>query len=139
MSLIQAAKQVSNKTLQNFLPQGVAFHNASLSPQDRSIVEDLFLALKVKVLCTTSTLAMGINLPARLVIMKSTQCYRGPRKGYQEYTKIEIDQMTGRAGRPPFDTHGTVVIMTEKHNFSHYNNSSLSLEPLESQLFTNLL
>jgi len=70
------------------LPQGIAFHNASLSLQDRSIVERLFLELKIKVLCTTSTLSMGINLPARLVVIKSTQCYRGSMKGYQEYTKI---------------------------------------------------
>lgn len=55
---------------------------------------------------------MGINLPARLVVIKSTQSYKGSMKGYQEYTRIEIDQMMGRAGRPPFDTEGTVVIMT---------------------------
>ena len=103
------------------LPQGVAFHNASLSPHDRAIVEELFLEMKVKVLCTTSTLAMGINLPARLVIIKSTQCYRGSMKGYQEYTRIEIDQMMGRAGRPPFDTEGSVVIMTEMSNYNRYN------------------
>ena len=47
---------------------------------------------------------MGINLPARLVIIKSTQSYKGSMKGYQEYTRIEMDQMMGRAGRPPFDT-----------------------------------
>jgi ATP-dependent DNA helicase HFM1/MER3 len=46
---------------------------------------------------------MGINLPARLVVIKSTQCYRGAGRGYQEYTQIEMDQMMGRAGRPPFD------------------------------------
>ena len=86
------------------IPQGIAFHNASLSYKDRNIVERLFLELKVKVLCTTSTLSMGINLPARLVIIKSTQSYKGPVKGYQEYSRIEIEQMQGRAGRPPFDT-----------------------------------
>lgn len=111
------------------IPQGVAFHNASLSYQDRNIVERLFLELKVKVLCTTSTLAMGINLPARLVIIKSTQAYRGAGKGYQEYTRIEIEQMTGRAGRKPFDTEGTVVIMTQKANYQRYN-SKLELETL---------
>lgn len=79
--------------------------------------------MKVKVLCTTSTLAMGINLPARLVVIKSTTSYKGSMKGYQEYTRIEIDQMMGRAGRPPFDTEGTVVIMTEKANFTRYNSS----------------
>lgn len=83
MSLVQAAKQVSNAKLQSMIPQGVAFHNASLTYQDRNIVEKLFLELKVKVLCTTSTLSMGINLPARLVVIKSTQCYKGSMKGYQ--------------------------------------------------------
>lgn len=64
---------------------------------------------------------MGINLPARLVIIKSTQAYRGSVKGYQEYTRIEIEQMMGRAGRPPFDKEGTVVIMTQKNNYNRYN------------------
>ena len=64
-------------------PQGIAFHNAGLSLQDRNIIERLFLDCKIKVLCTTSTLSMGINLPAHLVIIKSTLCYRGSAKGYQ--------------------------------------------------------
>ena len=88
LSLIQGAKSINNNTLKTMLPQGIAFHNASLSPQDRNIVERLFLEMKIKVLCTTSTLSMGINLPARLVIIKSTQCYKGNIKGYQEYSRI---------------------------------------------------
>lgn len=80
---------------------------------------------------------MGINLPARLVVIKSTQCYKGSGKGYQEYTQIEMDQMMGRAGRPPFDTEGTVVIMTEKQNYNRYLNSG-KLETLESHLYDQL-
>ena len=104
------------------LPQGVAFHNAGLTLHDRITVEKLFLAFHIKILCTTSTLAMGMNLPARLVVIKSTQTYRGSGKGYQEYTQIEMDQMMGRAGRVPFDDKGTVVIMTEKKLYNKYNN-----------------
>jgi ATP-dependent DNA helicase HFM1/MER3 len=70
----------------------------------------------VKIICTTSTLAQGVNLPARLVIIKSTYCYRGQNVGYTEYSKIEIDQMMGRAGRPQYDTTGIAIIMTEKDN-----------------------
>jgi ATP-dependent DNA helicase HFM1/MER3 len=88
MALIHGAKMVTNNTLQAMIPQGLAFHNAGLSMQDRSIVEKLFLDLKIKILCTTSTLSMGINLPARLVIIKSTKCYKGSMKGYQEYSRI---------------------------------------------------
>lgn len=118
--MINVSKLVDNFTLKTFLPHGVAFHNASLSMKDRSIVEGLFLDFKIKVLCTTSTLSMGINLPARLVIIKSTKCYKGSGKGYQEYSQIELDQMMGRAGRVPFDREGTVVIMTEKNNYNKY-------------------
>ena len=80
---------------------------------------------------------MGINLPARLVVIKATKAYRGSVKGYQEYTQIEIDQMAGRAGRVPFDKEGTVVIMTEKQNYNRYM-ANRQLETLESHLAEQL-
>lgn len=123
LSLIQASKRISNTSLQLMIPQGVAFHNAGLSTQDRSVVEKLFLDSHIRVLCTTSTLSLGVNLPARLVVVKSTQCYKGAGKGYMEYSQIELDQMMGRAGRPPFEKEGTVVIMTERKNYNKYVNS----------------
>ena len=63
-------------------------------------------------ICTTTTLAQGVNLPARLVVIKSTYSYRG-EVGYTEYSAIEIDQMMGRAGRVGLETEGIAVIMTE--------------------------
>ncbi len=80
------------------------------------IVEDNFKEGKIRTICTTSTLAQGVNLPARLVVIKSTYCYKGPKVGYVDYNKIEIDQMIGRAGRPQYDNKGVGVIMTEKEN-----------------------
>jgi ATP-dependent DNA helicase HFM1/MER3 len=69
----------------------------------------------VKVVCTTTTLSQGVNLPAGLVIIKATSCYRGAGIGYNEYSPIEIEQMIGRAGRPQFKHQGaTAVIMTER-------------------------
>lgn len=53
---------------------------------------------------------MGVNLPAHLVIIKSTQQYVGG--DIQEYPEGQIIQMMGRAGRPQFDTTATAVIMT---------------------------
>uniref|UniRef100_A0A8C6QTC7 HFM1, ATP-dependent DNA helicase homolog n=1 Tax=Nannospalax galili TaxID=1026970 RepID=A0A8C6QTC7_NANGA len=61
-------------------------------------------------LVTTSTLAMGVNLPAHLVIIKSTLHYAGGI--FEEYSETDILQMIGRAGRPQFDTTATAVIMT---------------------------
>ena len=71
----------------------------------------------VQVLCTTSTLAMGVNLPAHLVVLKGTRRWSsdaGETAGYQEYDRSTCLQMIGRAGRPQFDTEGVAVIMTQK-------------------------
>ena len=58
---------------------------------------------------------MGVNLPARLVVIKGTRRWtnEGGSKGYQEYDHSACLQMMGRAGRPQFDTHGVAVIMTQ--------------------------
>lgn len=65
----------------------------------------------LQVLCTTSTLAMGVNLPAHLVVIKSTRRYVGSEAedptGYEEYERSTCLQMVGRAGRPQFgELHG---------------------------------
>lgn len=77
---------------------------------DRNLIECLFLNSILPILCTTSTLALGVNLPAHLVIIKSTQIWKGT--GYEEMSISVLQQMIGRAGRPQFDTCGTAVIMT---------------------------
>ena len=59
----------------------------------------------------TSTLAIGINLPAHLVIIKSTKFYE-TTESYKEYSISQIQQMIGRAGRPQFDKSAVAVIMT---------------------------
>jgi hypothetical protein len=74
-------------------------------------VERLFAEGLLLVLCTTTTLAMGVNLPAHLVVIKSTKIYEGPIKGYAEISKATLLQMMGRAGRPQHDDTGVVVIM----------------------------
>lgn len=107
---------------------GLAFHNARLKLEDRQIVEYLFRERYLTIICTTSTLAQGINLPARLVIIKSTSCYRGAGTGYSEYNQLEIDQMMGRAGRPQYDNKGVVVIMTKKEKVDYYIKSR-SIQP----------
>lgn len=63
------------------------------------------------VVCTTSGLAQGVNLPARLVVIKGTQRYERPG-GYCELSDLDVLQMIGRAGRPQFDTKGYALILT---------------------------
>lgn len=111
---------------------GIAFHHAGLSQKDRSLIEQLFRDNHIRVLCATSTLAVGVNLPARLVIIKSTLKYA--ESGYQEYNDLEVRQMIGRAGRAGFDSQGTALIMTDTRTQNIYKNMSEGKVNVKSRL-----
>ena len=76
---------------------GVAFHHAGLAADDRCLVEKAFLERHVGVICCTSTLAVGVNLPCYLVVIKNTVSWQAG--GLKEYSELEVIQMLGRAGR----------------------------------------
>jgi activating signal cointegrator complex subunit 3 len=82
-------------------------------------VERLYLSGDIMVLVATATLAWGVNLPARLVIVKGTEYYDGKKSRYVDYPLTDVLQMIGRAGRPGFDTEGRAVVLVEssKKNF----------------------
>ena len=84
------------------------------------MVEQLFRSRLITVLCCTSTLAMGVNLPAYLCVVRGTRQYAGGGT-YKEIERSMLLQMCGRAGRPQFDTEGRAVIMTQRHTQSLYN------------------
>ena len=91
------------------LLQGVASHHAGCLPAWKQMVEELFQTGLLKVVFATETLAAGINMPARSVVLSalSKRDGNGPRR----LTVNEFMQMAGRAGRRGYDTRGTVVIM----------------------------
>jgi ATP-dependent DNA helicase HFM1/MER3 len=129
--LAAAAAQVSDKALKALLVAGIGFHNASLSGADRRVVEQCFAARDVLVLCTTRTLAQGVNLPAHLVIIKSTMCYNDASGGYVQYSPLDVLQMLGRAGRPQFDREATCVIMckaSDKHLYAQLTSGNGIIE-----------
>jgi ATP-dependent DNA helicase HFM1/MER3 len=140
--LSQAAANVSDSQLRDCIVSGVGFHNAAVTPEDRAIVESLFRAGDLLVLCTTSTLAVGVNLPAYLVVIKGTRRYAGSESsdpsGYEEYDRSTVLQMIGRAGRPQFDTEGASVIMTQRDNTARYQQLVNSAESVESTLHLSL-
>ena len=138
-NLAAVAGRLKDRQLAEVLPAAVGFHNAGLSPEDRSLIESLFLSGDLLVLCTTSTLAIGVNLPCHLVIVKSTMAYRGSTEGYTEYSSLEVLQMIGRAGRPQFDQSGFVVIMTEIDKIKKYESLMLSQELIESALAKSMI
>lgn len=88
-------------------------------------------------ICCTSTLAVGVNLPCHLVIIKNTVGWQDG--GCKEYSDLEMMQMLGRAGRPQFDDSAVAVILTKKERVSHYERLVAGTESLESCLHLNLI
>ncbi len=120
------------RRLSGQLPSGVAFHNASLTNPERRLVEHAFRDRVLKVLVATPTLAAGINLPARRVIVRDTTRY-DDRLGLQApIPAIEVQQMCGRAGRPRFDPVGEAVLLARSpEEEERYLDQYLSAPPEE--------
>jgi ATP-dependent DNA helicase HFM1/MER3 len=112
----------------------VAFHHAGLTAEDRTCVETLFQQGVVRTLCSTSTLAQGINSPAFLAIILGTTFWRGTGTGYEDLPVSAVLQMIGRAGRPGYDDRGVAVIMTSKDKDLMYMSMAEGQEVVESQL-----
>ncbi|RZB59977.1 DExH-box ATP-dependent RNA helicase DExH17 [Glycine soja] len=92
--LREASLSCSDKQMQSYILYGVVgYHNGGLCLKDRSIVEGLFLKGDIQVLCTTNTLAHGINLPAHTVVIKSTQHFNKEKGLYMEYDRSTILQV----------------------------------------------
>ena len=111
---------------------GIGYHHAGLALADRNQVETSFLNGRIKILCCTSTLAVGINLPAYLVIIKGTRCWSENR--FKEYQETDILQMIGRAGRPQFENKGVAVVMTNAKLKQKYEKVINGTEKVESSL-----
>ncbi len=100
--------------LKETIPYGVAFHHAGLPYSYREFIEENFKAGNLKVLTATPTLAAGINLPARVVIIRDLTRFSD---GYTTYiSNMEIEQMLGRAGRPKYDKYGEAYIYCPTDN-----------------------
>ncbi|MDJ0274711.1 MAG: DEAD/DEAH box helicase [Nitrososphaerota archaeon] len=108
-----------SERLSLLIRRGVAFHHAGLSYHHRRTVEEAFRSRALRVLCSTTTLAAGVNLPARTVIIPEYRKFRGP--GYvEELTVMEYKQLSGRAGRPQFDRVGYAILMARHVTDLHY-------------------
>ena len=90
------------------LERGVAAHHAGLLPTFKEVVEELFQRKLVKVVYATETLALGINMPARTVVLESLEKFNGEAR--VPVTPGEYTQLTGRAGRRGIDVEGHSVV-----------------------------
>lgn len=91
------------------LSRGFAAHHAGMLPPFKEAVEDLFVAGALKAVFATETLALGINMPARSVVIEKLVKFNG--ESHVDITAGEYTQLTGRAGRRGIDVEGHAVVM----------------------------
>ncbi len=91
------------------LGRGFAAHHAGMLPTFREIVEELFTQGRIKAIFATETLALGINMPARTVVLEKLVKYNG--ETHADITPGEYTQLTGRAGRRGIDFEGHAVVL----------------------------
>jgi replicative superfamily II helicase len=123
-------KKTGNKLLQALKKKKIEseFHSADLEKDKRHKVEHKFKSGNLRVIVATSTLAWGLNMPARRVIIT------GVHRGLSEVETYDIWQMAGRAGRPGYDPRGDVYILLPAKKFHEHKNKLERHTNIESQL-----
>lgn len=142
---VEASSKLSKKgddtdltnTLVKLVSKGVAFHHAGLSRECREVVETAYTKGIVKLIVATPTLASGVNLPARRVILSSVMRYDLEQGGYAPIGIMEYKQLCGRAGRPQYDEKGEGIIVANDNVvgqdlYDYYINGTP--EPIKSNL-----
>ncbi|TGZ83491.1 P-loop containing nucleoside triphosphate hydrolase protein [Ascodesmis nigricans] len=97
-------------TLEKTIPRGVAFHHAGITTEERDLIAKAYEEGVVKLICCTPTMAAGVNLPARRVVIY-------PKTGREYASPAMIRQMRGRAGRAGRDTFGETFVLTREKEF----------------------
>jgi helicase len=108
----KSAETDMGKLLAACVTKGAAFHHAGLSRPERSVVEEGFRKGLIKCISSTPTLAAGLNLPARRVIIRDYHRFAAG-EGMQPIPVSEYHQMAGRAGRPRLDPYGEAVLIAK--------------------------
>ncbi|MFB6105920.1 MAG: DEAD/DEAH box helicase [Halobacteriaceae archaeon] len=106
-----SASTDTGESLAARLEDGVAFHHAGLRPDHREAVESAFRGRDLRVVCATPTLAAGVNVPARRVVVRDH--WRYGDAGREPLSAREVQQMCGRAGRPGLDPYGEAVLVAD--------------------------
>jgi len=99
------------KTLAILVKKGVAFHHAGLNQTCRQIIESEFRKGTIKLLSSTPTLAAGVNLPARRVVISNISRYNAKVGANRPISVLEYKQLCGRAGRPQYDKYGESIVI----------------------------
>ncbi|KAI0693550.1 Sec63-domain-containing protein [Cytidiella melzeri] len=122
-----------NKEMKELFDSGFGIHHAGMLREDRNLMERLFDARAIKVLCCTATLAWGVNLPAHAVVIKGTQVYDSAKGSFVDLSVLDVLQVFGRAGRPGLEDSGVGFICTPQDKLEHYLDAVTSQNPIESR------
>jgi helicase len=120
---------------------GVAYHNSWLHPEQRRAIEDSFRNRILKVICCTPTLAMGVSLPAKMVLIRNYKFFTLGR-GIEPMPVCWVKQVFGRAGRPEHDAYGIGIIVAKSEaELEAIENIYINgeLERIESQFSTETM
>lgn len=100
------------KRLAAIVAKGCAFHHAGLHYKQREVIEDAFRANELFIICSTPTLAMGLDMPAfRSIIRDAKRFSAGKGWGMKHIPVLEFEQMAGRAGRPGQEEFGEAILV----------------------------
>ena len=127
------AAELENDTLRQSVLDGVGFHHAGLSRADKERVERWFREDRIATLFSTSTLAWGVNLPARCVVIRDTKLH-DPLEGEVEMSPLDVLQMLGRAGRPGYDDTGYAWVVCPPEDTDRYRRLLRDGEQVDSRL-----
>ncbi|MBS1266625.1 MAG: ATP-dependent DNA helicase [Candidatus Woesearchaeota archaeon] len=128
------------KRLAKITKKGIAFHHSGLVQKQRNLIEEEFRNGNIKIICSTPTLAAGVDLPAFRTIIRDLKRYS--HRGMIWIPVLEYHQQAGRAGRPSFDKFGEAITIAKKPRQKQtiYNNyimgkpeqifSKLAVEPV---------
>jgi antiviral helicase SLH1 len=139
--------------MKELFDHGFGIHHAGMLRSDRNMMERMFEDNAIKVLCFTSTLAWGVNLPAHAVVIKGTQVYDSSKGAFTDLSVLDVlqvslkvldndvsnSQIFGRAGRPGYETYGVGYICTTQDKLDHYLYSIMSQHPIESKFIPGMV
>jgi helicase len=131
---LEAGATSTGERLAACLRDGVAFHHAGLRSTHRRMVEAAFRARQVVAVCATPTLAAGVNVPARRVVIRDQKRFDGDQMGWLPV--LEVHQMCGRAGRPGLDPYGEAVLVAGDETAADLRERYVGADPeaVESKL-----
>ncbi|WP_323674477.1 DEAD/DEAH box helicase [Halorubellus sp. PRR65] len=125
--LQSTARTATGVELARCAAHGVAFHHAGLASEQRRVVERAFRDRELKAIVATPTLAAGVNVPARRVVVRDHERWNGAEM--EPLSVLEVHQMFGRAGRPHLDPYGEAVVVADAREVDAVRERYVEAEP----------